>query len=159
MSGYNTGVDTLVVFSAKYLIFISGSIFIIVTFLSRRTVRNSILKLAVFAFPLAYIMALIASSLFYDTRPFVVEHVQPLIPHAPDNGFPSQHTLLGMVAATSVFVYHRKVGVLLAVLGVLIGVSRVIAKVHYPVDIIVSIAIAIAATFFAWIVITKILKR
>jgi undecaprenyl-diphosphatase len=158
MSDYNTAVDTLVVFCAKYLIFILASIFVIVTLLSSRPSRNGILKLAILAFPLAYIMALIASHLFYDTRPFVVEHVQPLIPHQPDNGFPSEHTLLGMVAASSVFVYHRKLGVLLAVLGILVGVSRVIAKVHHPVDIVASIAIALAATLLAWIVVRKICK-
>ena len=158
MPVYNTGVDALVVFTAKYLLFILASIFVIVTFLSRTSIRNSIIKLAVFAFPLAYIMALIASSFFYDTRPFVVKHVQPLIPHQPDNGFPSDHTLLGMVAAASVFVYRRNVGMLLALLAILVGVSRVIAKVHHPVDIIASIGIAIAATFLAWIIIKKIWK-
>lgn len=151
--------DSLVIFAAKYLLFIMGSIFVIVTLVSKRAVRNSILKLAVFAFPLAYIMALIAGSLFYDTRPFVVEHVQPLIPHQPDNGFPSDHTLFAMVAAATVFVYRRKLGALLVVLGILVGVSRVIAKVHHPVDIVGSIAIAIAATSIAWILIRKVCDK
>ena len=159
MPVYNTAVDAVVIFTAKYLLFILAAIFVIATFLSRKSVRNSILKLAVFAFPLAYIIALIAGSLFYDTRPFVVEHVQPLIPHQPDNGFPSDHTLLAMVAAATMFVYRRNVGVLLAVLAILVGVSRVIAKVHHPVDIIASIAIAIIATFVAWLIVKKIFKR
>jgi membrane-associated phospholipid phosphatase len=64
-----------------------------------------------------------------------------------------------MVAAATVFVYRRNVGVLLAVLAILVGVSRVIVKVHHPVDIVTSIAIAIAATFLAWIIIKKIWKR
>jgi len=159
MPVYNTAVDAVVIFTAKYLLFILAAIFVIATFLSRKSVRNSILKLAVFAFPLAYIIALIAGSLFYDTRPFVVEHVQPLIPHQPDNGFPSDHTLLAMVAAATMFVYRRNVGVLLAVLAILVGVSRIAAKVHHPVDIIASIAIAIVATFLAWIIVKRIWKR
>jgi membrane-associated phospholipid phosphatase len=64
-----------------------------------------------------------------------------------------------MVAAASMFVYRRNVGVLLAVLAILVGVSRIIAKVHYPVDIVASIVIAISATFLAWIIIRKIWKR
>jgi undecaprenyl-diphosphatase len=151
--------DTLIVIGAKYLIYIIALLAVIATLLSERTVRCGIVKLALLSFPIAFLASLIAGQLFYDTRPFAVEHITPLIPHEADNGFPSDHTLFAMVAAAIIFVYSRKLGVLLGILGILIGVSRVMAKVHYPIDIVGSIAIAISATSFTWIILKTLRKN
>jgi len=150
--------DTLIVIGAKYLIYTVAFLAVIATLISERAARYDIIKLALLSFPIAFLVSLVAGALFYDTRPFVVEHIAPLIPHAADNGFPSDHTLLAVVAAATVFVYRRKVGVLLGVLSILIGVSRVMAKLHYPIDIVGSIVIAIAATCFAWIILKALRK-
>ena len=151
--------DTLIVIGAKYLIYVIAFLAVIATLLSVRAVRYNIIKLALLSFPIAFLVAVIAGHLFYDTRPFVVEHVKPLIPHEADNGFPSDHTLFAMVAAATIFVYRRKLGVFLGILAVLVGVSRVFAKVHYPLDIIGSIVIAIAATCIAWIILRKFFRK
>lgn len=151
--------DTLIVITGKYLILAVGAIAVIATLLAGRTARNNIVKLALLSFPVALLIAFIAGLLFYDSRPFVVEHVEPLIPHAPDNGFPSDHTLFAIVTAAIMFTYSRKLGVLLGIMGVLVGISRVAAKVHYPIDIAGSIAIAIVATSIAWIIIRKVCSK
>ena len=151
--------DTLIVIGAKYLIFVIAFLAVIYTLLSEKTVRCSIIKLALLAFPIAFLVALVAGQLFYDTRPFVAEHVEPLIPHGADNGFPSDHTLFAMVAAATIFVYRRKLGVFLGILAVLVSVSRVFAKVHYPIDIMGSIVISVAATCIAWIILRKFFKK
>lgn len=151
--------DTLIIIGAKYAIIAVALLALVTTLLSERKVRCNIIKLAVLSFPIAFLLALLASHLYYDTRPFVVEHIEPLIPHEADNGFPSNHTLYAMVAATTLFVYRRKPGVFLAILAILIGVSRVMADVHYPIDIVGSILIAIVATGLAWIMIKKLCKR
>lgn len=151
--------DTLIVIGAKYLIFVVAFLAVTATLLSERAVRCNIIKLALLSFPIAFLVALVAGALFYDTRPFVVEHIEPLIPHAADNGFPSDHTLFAMVAAATVFVYSRKLGLLLGLLGIFIGVSRAMARVHYPIDIVGSIVIAIAATFIAWVLLVKVCKK
>jgi undecaprenyl-diphosphatase len=151
--------DTLIVIGAKYLIFVVAFLAGTATLLSGKAVRWNIIKLAVLSFISAFLLALLASRLFYDTRPFVVEHIEPLIPHDADNGFPSEHALYAMVAAAVVFVYSRRLGVFLAILAVLMGLSRVFAKVHYPVDIVGSVAIAIAATGIAWIIFKTLHKN
>jgi undecaprenyl-diphosphatase len=60
-----------------------------------------------------------------------------------------------MVAAAVIFVYRRKVGILLGVLGILVGVARVMAYLHHPIDIVASILIAVIATFCAWLILKK----
>lgn len=150
--------SALVIFTGKYLIFIIGLIAIIATLFSEKTVRNNIIILAIISFLLALAIAFVSGSLYYDPRPFVIDHFIPLIPHSPDNGFPSDHTLFGMVAAATVFIYHRKTGILLGILTILVGIARVIAGIHHPIDIIGGVLIAVAATSVAWAML-KVLSR
>jgi undecaprenyl-diphosphatase len=148
--------DYLIVFSAQYLLFVIGLIAVAVTLLSERTERNKLIILAALSILIAFGMASLAGILYYDPRPFVVEHISPLIPHIPDNGFPSDHTLYGMVTAATVFIYRRKTGIILGILAVLAGAARVIAGVHHPIDIIGGAAMAIVATFISWVLFKSI---
>lgn len=111
--------------------------------------------LAVITLPLALIIGKIASHFISDPRPFVVLHVQPLLAHAADNGFPSDHTLLTMTLAAIVFVLNKKWGVGLVVIALLVGVSRILALVHHPLDILGSTVIAIVATYIAKLVLDR----
>lgn len=151
--------DTLIIIGAKYLIYAIVFIALAATLLSERTIRNNIVKLALFSFPIALLMAFIGGLLFYDTRPFVAENIEPLILHEADNGFPSHHTLLAMTTAATIFIYIRRLGILLGILGILVGVSRVLADIHYPTDIVASIAIAVASTFIAWALLVKLFEK
>ena len=51
---------------------------------------------------LALVLATIGSHVFYNPRPFVVGHFTPWFPHGNDNGFPSDHALLGLVYSAPV---------------------------------------------------------
>jgi membrane-associated phospholipid phosphatase len=148
--------DILTAFIAQYLIYFVATAAIIITAVSGRDVRNKIIRLAIFSFIIAFILGLIAGSLYYNPRPFVVEPVQPLFPYQPNNGFPSEHTLVAMVIAGAIFAYRQKSGILLVILGILIGVSRVIANVHHPVDIIGGVAVAVVSTGIAWMILKRL---
>ena len=150
--------DSLTVFGAKYLIFIVAAVAVIFTLLSPKRIRNDIIKLAIFSFPVAFLVAFIASHFYYDTRPFVVENAPPLIPHAPDNGFPSDHTLYAMVTAAIIFAQNRTVGISLAILAIFVGVSRIAASVHHPIDIVGSLAIAVVVTYAGWLMLKRMSK-
>ncbi|MGD0780421.1 MAG: phosphatase PAP2 family protein [Dehalococcoidales bacterium] len=149
----------LITIAGQYLIIVVGLIAVVATIFSEKTVRWSIIKLVILSFGLAFLIAYIAGMLYYDTRPFVVENIQPLIPHLPDNGFPSDHTLAATVTAAVIFVYRRKLGILLGVLGILVGVARIAAHLHYPIDVVASILIAVIATFCAWLTLKKFDRR
>ena len=140
----------LIILTASYLYFLTGAVALISWLRSSRTVKTQLLKLAVLTAPLALVLAFIGGLLYYDPRPFVLEHVRPLIAHAADNGFPSDHTLLCMTVAAVVWVYHRRTGLLLALIGVAVGSARVLAGVHHPIDIAGSTLIAVLATAIVW---------
>jgi len=72
----------------------------------------------------------------------VSHHLLPLIPHAADNGFPSDHALLAAFLAFTMFLYSRRASLLLLIIAVLIGWARVATHIHSPIDIVGSFVIA-----------------
>lgn len=105
----------------------------------------------IMALPIMYVALKLLAMLYFDPRPFVVDHFTPLIPHDPDNGFPSDHTLLSAATASVVYPYSKKISMVLWVLTVLVGASRVYTGIHHPVDVLGSICIALvvaALTYF-----------
>jgi undecaprenyl-diphosphatase len=91
---------------------------------------------------LALLLSTIASHVYYDTRPFVTEHVVPIIAHAADNGFPSDHTLLTAFIGFTIYLHSRAVGGVLLLVALLVGIARVAAHIHHPIDIVGSFVIA-----------------
>lgn len=139
--------DLFAIFCAKYLIalaLIFAAAFALK--LSKQELRSMII-LAAIALPLIYLTAVIASHLYNNPRPFVVEHFVPLIPHDADNGFPSDHVLLVSAIAAIWTVYRRRIGVVLWAAAVAIGIARVYVGVHHPIDVIGSAVIAGVITF------------
>lgn len=102
------------------------------------------------ALPLIYIVSRVVAQFYYDPRPFVVGHFLPLIPHEPDNGFPSDHTLLGVAMAVVIYPFSKKISMISWTLAILAGTSRVLAGVHHLIDILGSAAIAILVGLIAY---------
>ena len=146
--------DTFFILTAKYLFLVpvlcSGVYFL----LQPRASQKKILMFAVPSLALTYLLALLASHLYYDPRPFVLGNFTPLIPHAPDNGFPSDHALLVSAIAIIGSYLNRKLGAALWVFGLLVAIARVYVGVHHPIDVTASICISILATSIVYFCIT-----
>lgn len=137
--------DSLFIFATKYLYLLSiaalGAYFLLQP-------RESQRRMALFAVPaalLAYALGALGDHLYFDPRPFVVGHFTPLVPHAPDNGFPSDHTLLVSAIATIGSFWSRRLGFLLWILAVLVAAARVYAGIHHTIDVVGSVVIAAGA--------------
>lgn len=132
----------MIVFAATYL-YLAIPVLVAVFFLLQpRATQRRMALFAVALLPLAYVAAKLASLLFYDARPFVTGNFVPLIPHAADNGFPSDHTLLGAALSTLLVPFSKTVSSIAWILTIGVGVARVYAGIHHPIDIIGSIVIA-----------------
>jgi undecaprenyl-diphosphatase len=138
-------VHSTIIFVAKYFIFLS--IFVVAVFWLRASIKTKTALgwRVLIGGIIALALAQIGSHLYYDTRPFVNEHIVPLIAHAPDNGFPSDHVLLASFLGFVVLRYSRVTGLFLLLIAVLIGWARVEAHIHHPIDIIGSFLIAALA--------------
>ena len=151
--------DLLIIFTANYLIYLLAIVWFASLMLIPKAKRKISFIFIVVAFVLAVIGDKILGMLYNNPRPFVVDNVMPLVKHASDNGFPSGHTLFAMMFATTARSYNRKLGLILAILAVIVGGSRVLAHVHHTLDILGSILLAIGATYLAWILVQKYFKK
>jgi len=136
--------DSIFVFGAKYLYLLAFVVAAIWLVRLPAEKRKGALIFAAVALPAIFIASRIASWLYLDPRPFVVGHFTPLVPHAADNGFPSDHTLLVSAIASIIFPFDRKTSVFVWIVAALVGISRVYVGIHHLIDIVGSVVISIA---------------
>ncbi|HWY79170.1 MAG TPA: phosphatase PAP2 family protein [Candidatus Sulfotelmatobacter sp.] len=151
--------NTIIIICANYLYLLSIILSLFILWKTTKKVRISIITLSVLSLPLAFILAKVAGYFIYDPRPFVTEHIKPLIAHTADNGFPSDHTLLTMTIASIIFAYHKKLGITLFAISLLTGTARILAHVHHLFDIIGATAIAIVATTVIFLIKKTFLRK
>ncbi len=143
--------DIFIIFSAKYLLFLVIGLVLIYFLRQSKNIRKEFVIFSAFVFPIAFIISRIAAHFYYNARPFMVEGITPLIAHVADNGFPSDHTLLGCAIAAVVFRFDRKNGVAVFLLSLIIGFSRVFAGVHHSLDIWGSVLIVLFSAIISQI--------
>jgi len=151
--------DDLIVFAAKYLVFFVVLGLLVAWLLVKRQFKLRFIIATVLAGMIALIISRIASHLFYNPRPFVSQHITPLIAHAPDNGFPSDHALFTSTLTMITFFYNRKISYAMAVLTLLVCIGRVLAHVHSPLDVIAGAAIGVASAAAAYFLTNWIFKK
>ncbi len=142
--------DPLIIFGAKYFLWILIVAGLIWFGKQSRENKKKVILSGLVVLPLIYIVSRVVAQFYYDPRPFVVDHFIPLIPHEPDNGFPSDHSLLGAAMAVVIYSISRKMGLVAGLFTILIGTARVLAGVHQPIDIAGSLIIAILVGLFTY---------
>lgn len=137
--------EAVTIFIAQYLYLLSLLIGVLFFFAQPRTVRKSMVVCGIIIAPCAYTLSRLGGYLYYDPRPFVVGHFIPLIAHAGDNGFPSDHVLLTGAVAMVIWFYNKKLSAVLWMLALLIGWARVYSGIHHSVDIAGSVVMVLIA--------------
>lgn len=140
--------DALIRICANYL-FVLAPLLTVFVFVVLPPARRPLLLRGLIALVIAVVMAKTGGAFYNEPRPFVSRHVAPLIPHGPDNGFPSDHTLLCAVCAFLILPFSRPLGIAAGVVALLVGVARIIALLHSPLDIAAGIAFAAFAVYIA----------
>ena len=127
-----------VIFAARYLIYLS---LLSIPYLWVRRKRHDLIRIIV-SVAVAWIMEEGLNLLFSVPRPFVAGGFTPLV-NIPVTeyyaSFPSGHATFLAALGTAVFFTEKRLGVLIFILGILTGVGRVMAGVHYPIDIIAGL--------------------
>lgn len=121
--------------------------------------RIPIIVFAVISLPLTLAIARIAGHFYYDPRPFVVGNFAPLVSHAPDNGFPSDHALLTSALAALVFAFNRKKGIIMGVLALFVGYFRVASGLHHWLDIAGSFVISAFTAAIVYPILNRYLRH
>ncbi|MDB5170536.1 MAG: phosphatase family protein [Candidatus Saccharibacteria bacterium] len=144
---------------AKYLFVVVGLVALAYWLTLPKKLKIRVAVFGVVTALVAYALTKIGAALFYDTRPFVADHVTPLYAHGADNGFPSDHTVLTAFVAVTIYSVSKKLGLVLMSMALLIGLSRVIGHIHRPIDILGSLAFALTGGAVAHYVTPKIIER
>ncbi len=127
--------NALIILGAKYLFLavLAGAFGVFWTV--EKQERRKFIITALVAAVIAIALTKSAGALYFDPRPFT-HGVTALIPHEPDNRFPSDHTVLSFAAASIAYAFSKKIGMVLMVLALPVGVCRVLAGIHSPIDIV-----------------------
>ena len=81
-------------------------------------------------------------------RPETVSAIRPLIDHLPDNSFPSGHAIFFGASVLAAFYYTRRwIAWTLLVTGIFMVLSRVLAGIHYPGDILAGTIIGLVGAY------------
>jgi undecaprenyl-diphosphatase len=151
--------NTLIIVAANYLFLLLPLIALLWFLRLPRPLQKEIVVIGLITGALALILGRLIAKVYFDPRPFVSGHFMPLIPHEPDNGFPSDHTLLSSAIAMTVALRDRPVGAVLWVLAILVGVGRIASGLHSVTDVIGSFLLALGAGLVADRVARRIFRR
>ncbi len=85
----------------------------------------------------AWIIGLAIKHFFPTLRPFMINgRAVDVLIRPTDSAFPSGHTILAFALAVTVFMHDKKIGWWFLISALIVGVARVLANVHYPIDIV-----------------------
>jgi undecaprenyl-diphosphatase len=128
--------DILVEFFATFFIWLLYAGLIILWFIDGKIKKEQVIH-ALLASLIAWSIAMLIKHFFPTIRPFVRNggEVDVLI-RPTDSAFPSGHTTLAFALAVTIFLHDRKIGWFYLAGALVIGVARVLANVHYPIDIL-----------------------
>jgi len=139
LANKNMILDTVMIFFSKYVPYI----FIIVVamvFISGIMSKNlDYRKMAVNTFFISVInliLSFIIGNIYYINRPFVNNKVNLLFSHVKDASFPSDHAMGTMSIALGFNKYNKLLSIVLTVLSLIVGFSRIYVGQHYPMDVI-----------------------
>lgn len=103
---------------------------------------------------------LIIKNIVQRARPCTLDPTVKLLIKFPwDYSFPSGHTLNGFTAATVIFCYYKRWGMLAYVGAAMIAFSRMYLFVHFPTDILGGIILGIADGVLMYKIIQKVYKK
>jgi len=103
---------------------------------------------------IALFVAQVIGHVWFRQRPFTSHphEVVLLLARSPDPSFPSDHACAAFAIAFAVVLATRsKVGVVFVVVAIAVGLSRILAGVHYPGDIGAGLVIG----FLSAVVVTR----
>lgn len=150
LAHHNKIIDWLAVFFAGYLQYLLIILFLCLIFILAKDWRYRLHVFLVFLLSAILSRGLITEIIrfFYNRpRPFLALHFTPLIKQELTGSFPSGHMTFYFVLALSIFLLNKKWGWFFIVSVILMGLARIFVGVHWPLDIIGGILIALLSYF------------
>ena len=129
------------------LIWIAAALFLI--FQNKNMLKREGFTIAVALIIFSVLGLLILKPIIARPRPFIAQGVDILIKEPMGFSFPSGHTGSSFAAASVIYFYNKKRGLLALSLATLIAFSRMYLFVHYPSDIVGGLILGIISSRIA----------
>lgn len=139
LANRNIVLDKIMVFFSKDVPYIFMAILAFIFILGIIKDKEDYRKASINAIVITVInlaLSFIIGSIYYVDRPFVHSKVNLLISHTADASFPSDHATGTMSIALGLGKYSRILGIIMTILSLIVGFSRVYVGNHYPLDVI-----------------------
>jgi len=126
--------DWLVVFTAIYFPFVVAFLAFLYLLFYRKSVKEFFIVFVTAG--AAGLISKLLKILIHTSRPtLVLQNISTLFTKT-SYAFPSDHATFFMALALSMFFINKKAGYVFFIFALLIGIARIMAGVHFPVDIL-----------------------
>lgn len=146
LAGQSAFGDMLIIFFAKYYIFILFGIMLGFIYkdyyLSPRRKFLFGVTAVLLTMGGSYVLAQVIHYFYHHLRPLFALPIQHLL-NESSYSFPSSHTIIIFSMATAALSYSKRLAYFLYASGLVVGVARVMAGVHYPMDILGGIILGV----------------
>ncbi len=89
-----------------------------------------------------------------EARPWQsLPHALILAGHSTDFSFPSDHAVMAGAVTAGILLYHRRLGIVAAIFGLLLCFGRVYIGAHYPQDVAAGLALGALVVLVGYAVI------
>jgi undecaprenyl-diphosphatase len=152
--------NPVVTFFASFLVWIlMGGLFVL--WITDGKIQKEQVLYALYATFFAWTVAYFIKEMFPTLRPFLINGGNIGTVTVPfDGAFPSQHTAIAFALGSTIYIHNKKIGWIYFLGAISIGIARVIANVHYPLDIIGGALIgALSAIFVERVHFNKLIKK
>jgi undecaprenyl-diphosphatase len=145
--GHWQWVDVLVQVLSVYVVYLVPIILVMLWFYSHHSKKVALQAFGSGLLAWFVFSKFISHYLWYRSRPYVAnDNLKELIFTRPDYSFPSDHAALLVALTVSVWLSgYRKLGIGLMIMAIVVGVTRVVAGVHYPLDVLAGAGIGFVA--------------
>jgi len=150
-AGQSICLDSLIIFCAKYLPYLMVAV--LALFLVFGHDRKKELKMIFYALGSVILSRLIITEIiryfYHHPRPFMVYDITPLL-YDFAGSFPSGHAAFFFALAAIVFIFHKKWGIVYFLGSLIICVSRIMAGIHWPVDVLGGMLVGIGSAILIY---------
>jgi len=147
LAGNSAVADAAARFAADDLVYFA---FVVVAWLFLRQPSPRPVLAALGAAVIAVGTAWLIGFFYYVPRPFVSEHFIPLVQHAPDASFPSDHLAALGALVGSTWLPARRLGILTLTVAAAVALARVYVGVHWLTDVLGGFALGVVCGGIVW---------